>query len=178
MADIVNHTSLSPMSSGTHAGGVKATNELNRRATPSRASATAETHSRMPSGEDLSEHTDGTPPTRPLLPGQRAGGRRRQMAKAVAGISLVAVWLVLGFALSFGPVNLLLLGISMIAAYQTTVRRRPLRELLDRDTATFAQRWPGKLLVGAIVVLIPASMLAVSVSGDRYGSYADDSWKA
>jgi CubicO group peptidase (beta-lactamase class C family) len=53
-----------------------------------------------------------------------------------------------------------------------------LRRLLDRDTASFAQRWPGKVLVATVLLLIPASMVAGSVSGDRYGSYADDSWQA
>ena len=66
----------------------------------------------------------------------------------------------------------------MLAAFQTLVRRRPLRTLLARDSATFARRWPGKLLVAAVLVLIPATMVVLSLSGDRYGRYADDSWKA
>ncbi len=53
-----------------------------------------------------------------------------------------------------------------------------LHKLLDRDTASFARRWPGKVLVASVLVLIPVSMLVISVSGGRYGSYADDSWKA
>jgi CubicO group peptidase (beta-lactamase class C family) len=77
-----------------------------------------------------------------------------------------------------GLVQFLVLGTVMAATFQTLVRRRPLRTLVDRDRATFAKRWPGKCLVAAVLVFIPASMVAVSVSGDRYGRYADDSWKA
>ena len=50
--------------------------------------------------------------------------------------------------------------------------------LFARDSARFARRWPGKLLVAAVLIVIPASMVLLSVSGDRYGRYADDSWKA
>ena len=57
--------------------------------------------------------------------------------------------------------------------------RRRLRGVpLARDTATFARRWPGKLLVAAVLIAIPATMVLISVSGGRYGRYADDSWKA
>ena len=49
---------------------------------------------------------------------------------------------------------------------------------LARDSAWFASRWPGKLLVIAVLVAIPASMLLFSVAGVRYGHYEDDSWKA
>ena len=58
------------------------------------------------------------------------------------------------------------------------MRRRPLRGLLARDSATFARRWPGKLLVATVLVLIPATLVTLSVIGGRYGRYADDSWKA
>ena len=96
----------------------------------------------------------------------------------VAGVSLVAVWLLLAFVLAVRLVELLVLGVFMTAAFLTVVRRRPLRKLLDRDTATLTKRWPGKLLVGAVLLFIPASMVTGSLSGDRYGRYADDSWKA
>lgn len=55
---------------------------------------------------------------------------------------------------------------------------RALRILLVRDTTWFAGGWMGKLLVGAILVAVPVAMVLVSVSGGRYGRYADDSWKA
>jgi len=100
------------------------------------------------------------------------------MANVVAGISLVAVWLVLGLVLALGLVELLLLGALMTAAFQTLVRRDALRKLLDRDTASFATRRPGKFLVAGVLVFIPASMVAVTLSGGRYGRYTDDSWKA
>jgi CubicO group peptidase (beta-lactamase class C family) len=50
-----------------------------------------------------------------------------------------------------------------------------LRSALARDTSTFARRWPGKLLVAAALVSIPAALLLRSVRG---GSYIDDSWIA
>ena len=71
-----------------------------------------------------------------------------------------------------------MLAAPVLAAFQTLVRRRPLRTLLARDSVTFASRWPGKLLVAMVLVLIPATLVALSVIGDRYGRYADDSWKA
>ena len=57
-------------------------------------------------------------------------------------------------------------------------RRRLLGVLLARDTATFARRWPGKLLVAAVLIAIPVTMVLISLSGGRYGRYADDGWKA
>jgi CubicO group peptidase (beta-lactamase class C family) len=55
---------------------------------------------------------------------------------------------------------------------------RPARSLFARDTAWFARRWPGKLFVAVVLTVIPVSMVLLSLSGDRYGRYADDSWKA
>ena len=66
----------------------------------------------------------------------------------------------------------------MVAVFHSVVRRRPLRTLLARDSATFARRWPGKVLVAVALVAIPIWMVGLSVVGDRYGRYADDSWKA
>jgi CubicO group peptidase (beta-lactamase class C family) len=104
------------------------------------------------------------------------GSRRR--VEVVAGIGLVAVWLVLGFLLGLGFVGFVLLGVLLLAAFQTLVRRRSLRRLLVRDTASFAHSWAGKLLVTAVLFAIPATMVLFSVAGGRYGRYADDSWKA
>ena len=56
--------------------------------------------------------------------------------------------------------------------------RRRLRALLARDSATFARGWAGKLLVVAVLITVPVAMVLGSVTGDRYGRYADDSWKA
>lgn len=53
--------------------------------------------------------------------------------------------------------------------------RQTRRVALARDTSTFARRWPGKLLVVAVLVAIPAVLLLRSVRG---GSYIDDSWMA
>jgi hypothetical protein len=61
---------------------------------------------------------------------------------------------------------------------RTLVRRRRLRTLLARDTASFARHWWGKLWVAAVLVGLPAAMVVTSLGGSRYGRYADDSWKA
>ena len=100
------------------------------------------------------------------------------MVEVVAGIGFVATWLVLGFLLGLGFVGVVLLGVLLLAAFQTLVRRRPLRALLARDTASFAHGWAGKVLVAAVLIAIPATMVLLSLSGGRYGRYADDSWKA
>lgn len=45
----------------------------------------------------------------------------------------------------------------------------------SRDATTFALRWPGKALVVAALVLVPAALLVVSI---LRGSYTDYSWRA
>ena len=63
------------------------------------------------------------------------------------------------------------------AKHEEPVREphRRLGTLLRRDTASFARRRRGKVLVGAVLVAIPLLMLFRS---QRLGSYADDSWRA
>jgi CubicO group peptidase (beta-lactamase class C family) len=56
--------------------------------------------------------------------------------------------------------------------------RRRLRALLSRDSATFARGWAGKLFVVVVLIAIPVTMMLLSVSGGRYGRYADNGWKA
>ena len=53
-----------------------------------------------------------------------APGRRRRI-EVVAGIGLVAAWAVSGFLLELGFVEVVLLGVLLLAAFQTLVRRRP-----------------------------------------------------
>ena len=53
-----------------------------------------------------------------------------------------------------------------------------MRTLLARDSATYAHRWTGKLFVAVVLIAIPITMVLISVSGERYGQYADDGWKA
>ena len=54
-------------------------------------------------------------------------------------------------------------------------RRQTLRMAFAPDASTFARRWPGKLLVAAVLIAVPVALLARSVRG---GSYIDDSWIA
>ena len=110
----------------------------------------------------------------PSPSGRPASGRRR-MVEVVAGVGFIASWLVLGLLSWLGFLGLVLLGVLLLAAFQTPVRRRPLRTLLARDTASFAHGWAGKLLVASVLIALPATMVLLSVSGGRY---ADDSWKA
>ena len=128
--------------------------------------------------QNLLPHTP-TPSHQPHPSGRPAPvGRRRMVVQAVAGIGVVAVWVVSAYLLGLGFIGVVLLGVLLLAAFQTLVRRRPLRTLLVRDTASFAPGWVGKLLVAAVLVAIPATMVLLSLSGTRYGRYADDSWKA
>lgn len=110
--------------------------------------------------------------------GHLASGRSHRILKVVAGIGLLAAWVLSGPLLGLGFMQVLLLGVLLLAAFQTLVLRRPVRSLLVRDTTSLAQRWAGKLLVAAVLMGIPASMVLLSVSGGRYGRYEDDSWKA
>ena len=86
-----------------------------------------------------------------------APGSRRPIEVA-AGFGLLAGWAVSGFLFELPFVEVVLLGALLLAAFQTLVRRRPLRTLLVRDTASFAHGWRGKLLVAAVLVAIPATM--------------------
>ena len=79
-----------------------------------------------------------------------AGGRRGRPGGRLA---------VSGFLLGLGFVGVVLLGVLLLAAFQTLVRRRPLRSLLARDTAWFAHGWAGKVLVAAVLLAIPAAMV-------------------
>ncbi len=54
----------------------------------------------------------------------------------------------------------------------------PLRRLLARDSAWFSHDWTRRLLVIAVLIGIPATVVLLSVTGGRYGRYADDSWRA
>jgi hypothetical protein len=53
--------------------------------------------------------------------------------EVTAGVCLLAVWVVSGSLLGLDFVVVLLLGVLLLAAFQTLVRRRPLRTLLVRD---------------------------------------------
>src|SRR3954451_7237332 len=117
------------------------------------------------------------PSNQPPPSGRPASVGRRRMVEAVAGIGVVAVWLLSAFLLGLGFLGVVVLGVLLLAAFQILVRRRPLRTLLVRDTASFARGWVGKLLVAAVLVAMPATMVLLSLSGGRYGRYADDSWE-
>ena len=45
--------------------------------------------------------------------------------------------------------------------------RRSLRAALARDTSTFARRWPGKLLVAAVLAAVPAADLGRDLLADH-----------
>ena len=124
--------------------------------------------------ENQAETARTAEPDQLSLPEQR----HRRLITVGSGIGLVVVWLALGALLGLGFVGYLPTGVLMVAVFQSLVRHYALRRLLARDSATFARRWPGKVLVAVALVAIPAWMVGSSVVGDRYGRYADDSWKA
>ncbi len=119
---------------------------------------------------------DRPPPSAP--PARDGRSRRRNMLEVVAAIGLVATWLALVILLEVGFIGAAMVGVLVPAAFATLVRRQPLRTLLVRDTASFARGWPGTVLVAAVLIALPVAMVLSSVAGDRYGRYADDSWKA
>lgn len=131
-----------------------------------------------PSQNLLSSTTTPLSSNQPPPSGRPAAGGRPRMVEVVAGVGFVATWLVLGFLLGLGFVGVVLLGVLLLAAFQALVRRRPLRVLLAPDTAGFAHGWAGKVLVAAVLLVIPATMVLLSLVGGRYGRYEDDSWKA
>ena len=131
-----------------------------------------------PSQNLLSSTTTPLLSNQPPPSGRPAAGGRPRMVEVVAGIGFVATWLVLGFLLGLGFVGAVLLGVLLLAAFQALVRRRPMRALLAPDTAGFAHGWAGKVLVAAVLLSIPATMVLRSLAGGRYGRYEDDSWKA
>ena len=100
----------------------------------------------------------------------RRSRRRRLVEYAV----LAVVWIGLGLVLSLGLVPFLLLGAPLLVLFQL-VRRQPLRRLWSRDADAFARGWAGKLLVAAVLVVLPTVMLLQSLRLDRY---ANDSWTA
>ena len=101
---------------------------------------------------------------------QRWSARRRVVEYAV----LAVVWIGLGLILSVGLIPFLLLGAALLVPFQL-VRRQPLRTLWARDTDSFARGRAGKLLVAAVLLVIPTVMLLQSLRLDRY---ANDSWTA
>src|SRR3954471_16726396 len=76
------------------------------------------------------------PSIQPPPSGRPAPVGRRRMVEAIAGIAVIAAWLVSGSLLRLGFLDVVLLGVLLRAAFQTLVRRRPLRTLLVRDTAS------------------------------------------
>jgi CubicO group peptidase (beta-lactamase class C family) len=98
------------------------------------------------------------------------GARRVVLEYAV----LAVVWIGLGLILSVGVLPFLLIGVPLLVLFQL-VRRQPLRTLWARDTDSFAHWWAGKLLVAAVLIILPTVMLLQSLRLDRY---ANDSWTA
>jgi hypothetical protein len=86
---------------------------------------------------------------------------------------LAVAWVGLGLIFSVGLIPFLLLGVPLLVLFQL-VRRQPLRTLWARDADSFAGR-AGKLLVVAVLIVIPTVMLFESLRLDRY---ANDSWTA
>jgi CubicO group peptidase (beta-lactamase class C family) len=94
--------------------------------------------------------------------------RRRRVA--VGG--LVLLWVVVGILLHADVIGFLLLAIPFVVAAQLG-RGAPLRDLLARDTQTFARRRRGKLAAGFALFFV-----AVAVLFSVRARYVPDGWKA
>ena len=111
----------------------------------------------------------------PGRPGSPSPGTRRRpipgiQAIAAAGVALV--WVVAGLLLGADLLGFLLLAIPFAVVAQL-VRRAPLRQLWSRDATTFARRRRGKAVVGGVLVLLVAAVVA-----DKAGTWVNDGWKA
>ena len=80
-------------------------------------------------------------PDQPPPPSGPATPAHRRRMEVVVGLGLVVLWAVSSLLLELGWVGVVLLGALGLAAFQTLVRRCPVRTLLLRDTATFAHGW-------------------------------------
>jgi membrane protease YdiL (CAAX protease family) len=95
--------------------------------------------------------TPSEPQTTDTTPGIRA-------TNAGHAVAFVAVWITLGYLLPRDPNLYLLVGIPLTLAFQKLVRRRPIRELWVRDTASFTLDRAGKILA-VVLAIAPAVML-------------------
>ena len=100
---------------------------------------------------------------------------RRPLTEIGLVLVLAVSWVGLGSVLGARPSDLLPLVVAGVLLIHLVVRRRPLRTAFGRDTGSFAARWPGKLLVAAVLFVVPATMWFNSLAP---GTYADDSWAA
>jgi hypothetical protein len=107
--------------------------------------------------------------------GEDPGQLGRTAVEISVVVALTVAWVVLGSLLGAGFSDLLPLAVAVVLLVHLAVRRRTLRTAFGRDSASFASRWPGKVLVAAVLLAIPAAMVSLSFSAGRY---ADDSWTA
>jgi hypothetical protein len=81
--------------------------------------------------------------------------QRTRSRRLIEGIAFIAVWMTLGYLLPVNELAYLLMGIPLTIAFQTLVRRRPLRELWVADASKFALDRRGMVLA-AVLVIAPA----------------------
>ena len=113
------------------------------------------------------------PVSQTVNPVAAPGSRRRRLVEICAVVVLAVTWVGFGSVLGAGPSDLLPLVVAAVLLIHLVVRRRPLHTAFNRDIDSFAARWPGRSLVAATLVAVPAAMLFASVA---QGTYADDSW--
>jgi CubicO group peptidase (beta-lactamase class C family) len=102
-------------------------------------------------------------------------GRHQRLLEIGVVVALTVAWVAVGSVLGAGFSALLPPAVAVVLLVHLAVRRRKLRTAFGRDSASFARRWPGKVLVAAVLLAIPAAMTLLSFSAGRY---ADDSWTA
>lgn len=104
------------------------------------------------------------PATSPAPAGPRPSGssRRRRVAEASA---FVAVWVAAGYLLSLSSNAYLLLGVPLTIAFQTLVRRRPLRELFAAGTGRFVLDRRG-VAVAVLLAVVPLTYAVRALAGE------------
>lgn len=96
--------------------------------------------------------------------GPPGASQRRRMMDATA---FIAAWVVAGYVLPIGSNGYLLLGIPLTAAFQTLVRRRPLRELYAADPVRPVIT-RGSLVMALALAVVPGWFAVRAAAGGHW----------
>lgn len=90
----------------------------------------------------------------------------RSIRRYVESAVFVGAWMLAGWVFHLDPYVYLLLGVPLVALFQTVVRRRALQRLWARDAPTFRLDIPG-IAIAAALMIAPAYGLAVDAPPTR-----------
>lgn len=117
----------------------------------------------------------GPPPTAATAPSGGSGPRRLAM-RASAPMGSFLAWLaLLIYRPEVPPASGLLVAVVVFVVLDVAVRRRAPRTIWIPDSQAPGWNWSGKMLVGAVLIIIPTLVLFQSHRLDRYVA---DSWTA